>query len=132
MEKKVQAGFEVQLIALRQRLTREIDSSERALREDVFKPGRITNLPTHPADEDVEGLDSEIAISQNESRLLEQVEGAIERIRAGAFGICQKCGHEIDAERLQAVPYTAYCIECARGEREQIEKPVRDEPRRFL
>ncbi len=131
MEKKEQAGYELQLIELRKRLLGEVDSAEEALREDVVKPGRITNLPTHPADEDVEGLDSEIAISQNEELLLEQVEAAIVRIRVGTYGICQQCGGTIAAGRLQAVPYTACCIECARGEREQIEKPVRGEPRRF-
>jgi RNA polymerase-binding protein DksA len=131
MEKKEQAGYELQLIELRKRLLREVDSSEVALREDVVKPGRITNLPTHPADEDVEGLDSEIAISQNDELLLEQVVAAIERIRVGTYGICQQCGRTIATERLKAVPYTACCIECARGEREQIEMPVRGEPRRF-
>jgi DnaK suppressor protein len=131
MKKKEQAGFELQLIELRKRLLREVDSSEEALREDVVKPGEITSLPTHPADQDVEGLDSEIAISQNEELLLEQVEAAIERLRVGTYGICQQCERTIDAERLQAVPYTARCIECARGRREQVEEPVPGEPRRF-
>ena len=131
MEKKKQAGFELQLIELRERLLREVDSAEEALREDVVKAGRITNLPTHPGDQDVEGLDSEIAISQNEELLLEQVVAAIERLRVGTYGICRQCRRTIDAERLQAIPYAACCIDCARGEREQIEKPVRGEPRRF-
>jgi RNA polymerase-binding transcription factor DksA len=67
------------------------------LREDVVKPGDISSVPTHPADQDVEGLDSEIAISQNEEMLLEQVEAALERIEAGAYGVCQQCGRPIDA-----------------------------------
>ena len=96
---------------MRKRLLREVDSSEAALREDVVKPGDITSVPTHPADQDVEGLDSEIAISQNEELLLEEVEQAIERIRVGTYGICQQCGRTIDAERLQVVPYAARCIE---------------------
>ena len=131
MEKKELSGFEIELVALRKRLLREVESSEAALREDVDKPGEITSLPTHPADQDVEGLDSEIAISQNEELLLEQVEAAIERIRLGKYGTCQQCGRTIDAERLQVIPYAARCIDCARGEREQIEEPVRGEPRRF-
>ena len=131
MEKKEQAGFELQLIELRKRLLREVGSDEEALREDVVKPGDITSVATHPADQDVEGLDSEIAISQNEEMLLEQVEAALERIRAGRYGVCKQCGSTIDAERLQAVPYTACCIDCARGHDDQIEEPVRGEPRRF-
>ena len=131
MDKRERAGFELQLTELRKRLLREVDSAEEALREDVVKPGEITSVPTHPADQDVEGLDSEIAISQNEELLLEQVEAAIGRIEAGTYGVCQQCGRTIDAQRLQAIPYTSRCIDCARDHQDPIEKPVHGEPRRF-
>ena len=45
MEKKKQAGFELQLIELRKRLLREVDSAEEALREDVVKPGESRACP---------------------------------------------------------------------------------------
>ena len=110
MEKKEQVGFELQLLELRKRLLREVDTAEDALREDVDKPGEISSVPTHPADQDVEGLDAEIAIAQNEELLLEQVEVVLERIGAGTYGICQQCGRTIDA-RLQAIPYASRCID---------------------
>jgi RNA polymerase-binding protein DksA len=131
MEKSEQAGFELQLLELRKRLLRQLDTAEEAMREDVIKPGDISSVPTHPADQDVEGLDAEIAIAQNEELLLEQVDAAIERIRAGTYGVCRQCGCTIDAQRLQAVPYASRCIDCARGAHDQIEEPVRGEPRRF-
>jgi DnaK suppressor protein len=131
MNEKEQSGFKLRLLALRKRLLREVDSAEQALREDVVKPGDITSVPTHPADQDVEGLDSEIAIAQNEELLLEQVEAALERILTGTFGTCQQCGGAIDAQRIQAVPYASRCITCARGHDDQTETPVRGEPRRF-
>jgi len=131
MEKKVRAGFKLQLLELRDRLRREVGKAEEALREDVVKPGEFSSVPTHPADEDVEGLDAEIAIAHNEEFLLEQVEAALERIRTGTFGVCQQCGRTIGAERVQAVPYAAHCIECARGHSDQIEQPVHGEPSRF-
>jgi RNA polymerase-binding transcription factor len=131
MEIKEQANFKSQLLELRKRLQGEVGMAEEALREDVVAPGNITSVPTHPADQDVEGLDSEIAIAQNEELLLEQVEAALERIRVGTFGVCQQCGRTIDAQRLQAVPYASRCIDCARGHDDQVEKPVRGEPRSF-
>ena len=84
----------------------------------MVKPGDITSVPTHPADDDVEGLDSEIAISQNEELLLEQVEAAFERIEAGTYGVCQQCGRTTDLQRLQAVPYASRCIDCDRCHRD--------------
>jgi DnaK suppressor protein len=37
---------------------------------------------------------------------------------AGTYGVCGECGEEIEARRLEAVPYAATCTDCAdRGER---------------
>ena len=129
MQKKEQAGFKSQLVEIRTRLTREVTAAEEALRQDVFAPGDITTVPTHPADNDVEGLDAEIAIAQNEELLLEQVESALKRIEAGKFGLCDDCGRAIGKERLQAIPYTPRCIDCAAGHQDPVEGPVLGEPR---
>jgi DnaK suppressor protein len=50
--------------------------------------------------------------SNNERQLLAMVEGALDRIREGVFGQCISCGAEINMKRLEAVPWTRYCIQC--------------------
>jgi len=50
--------------------------------------------------------------SNNERQLLQMVEGALSRIRDGSFGQCISCGNEINPKRLEAVPWTRYCIAC--------------------
>ena len=50
--------------------------------------------------------------SNNERQLLQMVDKALVRIREGAFGECIHCGKEINAKRLEAVPWTRHCIEC--------------------
>lgn len=50
--------------------------------------------------------------STNDRQLLGMVEGALGRIREGNFGQCISCGKEINAKRLEAVPWTRHCIEC--------------------
>jgi DnaK suppressor protein len=47
-----------------------------------------------------------------ERKLLKKIEEAIERIDQGVFGICDKCGLEIDIRRLEARPVTTMCIDC--------------------
>ena len=47
-----------------------------------------------------------------ERKLLKKIEEAIERIDQGIFGICDKCGLDIDIRRLEARPVTTMCIEC--------------------
>jgi DnaK suppressor protein len=50
--------------------------------------------------------------SNNDRQLLQMVEKALARIREGNFGECISCGKEINAKRLEAVPWTRHCIEC--------------------
>ncbi len=50
--------------------------------------------------------------SNNDRQLLQMVESALSRIREGSFGECISCGKEINAKRLEAVPWTRHCIEC--------------------
>lgn len=50
---------------------------------------------------------------ENDERTLEAIAAALQRIDAGTFGRCEECGKEIARERLQAVPYTPWCMTCA-------------------
>src|SRR5664280_949862 len=47
-----------------------------------------------------------------ESSLLRGVRGALARIADGSYGICLHCEEEIKPKRLDAVPWTKYCITC--------------------
>ncbi len=59
------------------------------------------------------------ALDRNSTRLRE-VQEALRRIDAGAFGICVGCEEEINLKRLNAVPWAASCIVCQEAEdREQ-------------
>jgi RNA polymerase-binding transcription factor DksA len=42
-----------------------------------------------------------------------QIEGALERLEAGTYGICDDCGAAIDGERLGLLPDAATCRHCA-------------------
>jgi DnaK suppressor protein len=44
--------------------------------------------------------------------VLRMVEGALRRISAGSFGVCAGCGDDISARRLEALPWTQYCVRC--------------------
>jgi DnaK suppressor protein len=41
-----------------------------------------------------------------------QVLVALERIERGDYGLCERCGKEIPAERLEAVPAATLCVSC--------------------
>lgn len=44
---------------------------------------------------------------------IRMIEAALQRIEAGEYGFCVKCGAEIGQERLDVVPFTPFCRECA-------------------
>ncbi|HYL92008.1 MAG TPA: TraR/DksA family transcriptional regulator, partial [Alphaproteobacteria bacterium] len=61
--------------------------------------------------------------SNSERQLLHMVETALQRLREGSFGECVSCGDEINAKRLEAVPWTRHCIGCQEKlERGQLEE----------
>jgi DnaK suppressor protein len=45
------------------------------------------------------------------SRTLQQVRDALHRIEDGTYGTCTLCGRRIDPSRLEAIPWTPYCLE---------------------
>lgn len=51
-------------------------------------------------------------IGDNFKEQLQLVEDALKRMDEGTYGICQRCGKQIPMERLEALPYAAFCIEC--------------------
>jgi len=65
-------------------------------------------------DEVQHAAEREMAIRNldRESHLLRNVRAALQRISDGTFGICVHCEEEISPKRIQAVPWTAYCIRC--------------------
>jgi RNA polymerase-binding transcription factor DksA len=75
--------------------------------------GVITSIP--------EDVDLAQALSDRETsdilvHLLDQnraqVERALERVREGAYGLCEDCGHRIPSERLRFQPAATRCVEC--------------------
>ena len=52
------------------------------------------------------------SISDSERLMLLQVEEAIKRMDEGTYGRCANCKKNINILRLEAVPWTRFCIDC--------------------
>ena len=65
-------------------------------------------------DEVQHAAERELAIRNldRDSNLLRNVRGALRRIEDGSFGVCMHCEEDISPKRLNAVPWTPYCIQC--------------------
>jgi len=51
------------------------------------------------------------SLSDGERVLLQQIDQALVRIEEGIYGPCTHCGSPIPEKRLEAVPWTPYCVE---------------------
>jgi DnaK suppressor protein len=56
----------------------------------------------------------DLALREKNEQHLAAVEAALDRLGAGTFGACVRCGRRIAPERLEALPWAAHCIECQR------------------
>ena len=59
--------------------------------------------------------DDEVLESMGEASLheVEMIRAALDRVAQGTYGECVKCGEVISEERLDAVPATPFCRDCA-------------------
>jgi len=53
---------------------------------------------------------------ESEEDLIRKIEEALQRIREGSYGECAECGKEINAERLDALPFASLCVRCQEKE----------------
>lgn len=104
------------LFARKKDLQTIIINNEHILREQLSpEAGNESQVDTnHPADM-ISGdpdYDKEIALIRRERAELALVTGALARMEQNQYGACDECGMDIPFERLRAIPFTKYCIEC--------------------
>ena len=58
-------------------------------------------------------LEKELTLDENTKYLLNQVEHALYLIKKKKYGICENCGASIPVARLEALPYSTNCRDCA-------------------
>ena len=119
MDKKKLEAFKKRLETRQQELRRTVNRNQ--------ADGRSADEDTAQdiADRAASSYTKEFLFSQsnNDRQLLQMVDRALARIREGSFGECIHCGKEINAKRLEAVPWTRHCIEC----QEKLEQGLLEE-----
>jgi RNA polymerase-binding transcription factor DksA len=107
------------LIELRNHLTGQLDQHtedtlKRSSKEDS---GDLSSYGQHMADAGTDTFDRDFALSlvSNEQEALSEVEAAIQRIKAGTYGVCEITQKPIAKERLLAVPFTRHSAEAQKA-----------------
>ncbi len=61
----------------------------------------------------------QLRIRGRERQLIKKIDQALERIEDETFGLCERCGQEIGAKRIEARPVATFCIDCKTALEEQ-------------
>jgi RNA polymerase-binding transcription factor len=90
--------------------------AKKAELEQVIRNREAITIEKSPdaLDEVQHAAERELAIRNldRESSLLRNVRAALRRIDDGTYGICLHCEEDISPKRLNAVPWTPFCIQC--------------------
>lgn len=94
----------------------------RGLRSLRDSGSKLSLADNHPADLGTENFErgKDLALQEQKLTHLRRIEEALDRIENGRYGICLRCGREIPAERLKAIPETALCVDCLGFEERQL------------
>jgi RNA polymerase-binding protein DksA len=57
--------------------------------------------------------EKDLSVDANTKDLLRKAENALQRLDNGEYGVCESCGIAIPVARLEVLPYTTVCVECA-------------------
>jgi RNA polymerase-binding transcription factor DksA len=111
-------NFKKQLLALQERLGGDVShlTDEAFNKQGDETGGNLSHMPIHMADLGTDNFEQENTLNllANEEQMLKEIGAALERIDAGKFGQCEECRGEIAKARLKELPYTRYCVDCAR------------------
>ena len=93
----------------------------KALRSDISSVSLARQDSNVDDEHDPEGSTIAFELSQasalmGQSRVgLEQIDEALRRMSAGTYGLCAACGVAIPEGRLEARPWTPFCVNHASG-----------------
>lgn len=110
-------GFRDLLLSLEARLRGDLSTMADDAKSLGGEEGNLASIGRNYADPGSESYDHDflLGLVENEQSTLEEVRAALSRIETGTFGQCEGCGEQIARPRLQALPYTRLCINCARA-----------------
>jgi RNA polymerase-binding transcription factor DksA len=111
--------FKKLLLDLRDHLIDGVNflANENLKRSSRDASGELSGYSLHMADAGTDNFDREFALSlvSNEQEALYEIEEALKRLEQSVYGLCAGCEKQIRKERLEAVPFARFCVQCQAG-----------------
>jgi len=105
---------DIDLAAARAALVAERGRLLVELGEPIEGPGQMTYGSQAAAATQVFEQQRDLALRDRSRVELGKIDAALRALDDGTYGTCTTCGNPIARERLEAIPWSATCIDCAR------------------
>lgn len=71
----------------------------------------------NPEEQAVQNENAEVldALAGIENQELADVQAALKKMEKKSYGLCEQCGHSIEAKRLSALPQVRFCFKCSQN-----------------
>lgn len=99
--------FKNKLLALQQEISARINAIDKDIRHEGMSSDWTEQATERENDEVLESLGN---ASEQE---LAMIKAALKRIESGNYFNCSSCGERIPDARLESLPFTTHCVECA-------------------
>ncbi len=99
--------------AFRERLEHELEETQTRIAQLRERLETKADYGPGSGDPAVYQWEFNLALLQRAEDQAQEIRAALARLDAGTYGLCQRCGQRIDDERLEIVPLSTYCIQCA-------------------
>lgn len=111
-QKNPHEKFKTMLLAERERL---MNNSRESIKNDL-------NISTDDLPDEADLAASEInqsltfELRNRERHMIAKINTALHKIKEGTFGQCESCDEDIEKKRLEARPFSIFCITCQEQE----------------
>lgn len=129
MDKKTIQKLKKKILLEKKNLERElkeIATRDKVLKNDYDAKFCETGKDVGESAFEVQNLDLNLSLEANLEVALALCNKALEKIKKGTYGLCDKCGKKINLRRLVAFPQVRFCLECqkklGKGTREMRKK----------
>ncbi len=104
----------IRLLEEEARINGALERLREALKEEV-------DVDAEEGDPDLIEREKNVALVIQLEHKLEGIHAAMRAIDKGTYGLCERCGKEIDVERLEVRPDATLCVRC----QAEVEKLIR-------
>ena len=91
-----------------------LDAMRGVARDNLHSGSDTSAFGMHQADAGSDAYDRDFALSMlsKEQGSLYEIDEALKRVEDGTYGVCDLCQKPIKHERLEALPFTRYTVDC--------------------